>query len=405
MDCTTRTRVWIASHSNPLLRLVGFMGTVPGSELNFRLFLMGVGRRGNSRYLYIQFQFRGRTYIRSSRTTDKRAAEQMEREWKRTLHAQQFLGQRERITIREAVVLFVDSKRGTPNHRNLVAHARVLDRTFRTGRYLDEITTEDAERLLRDREQEGASPATIRHLFNLLSGTRKNAKRLGYQASDFELPTLKMGKSRLRYLSPPEEARLLAELNPLRSIAGLPSYERRRPSLVGQMWDVHDLVILLLDTGARYSEIANIEWRQVGLEDRTIHLWRPKVQNESVLYMTDRTARVLQRRFGDRRGSVYVFQNKRGGKRGYASIAIRRAIRRAKLEDCCIHTLRHTHASRLIQNGMSLYEVKEVLGHSDIKTTMRYAHLERREISSRARDVMDRLNKESIGLGSSLIGA
>jgi integrase len=356
---------------------------------------MGVSRRDNSRYWYIQFQFQGRTYIRSSRTTDKRAAEQMEREWKRTLHAQRFLGQRERITIRDAVALFMSSKQGTPNHRNLAAHARTLERTFRSGRYLDEITTEDTERLLRDREREGASPATIRHLFNLLGGTRKNAKRLGYQASDFDLPAVKVDKSRLRYLSAAEEGCLLAELDPHRPIQGVPPYERRRPSLIRQMWDVHDLVVLLLDTGARYSEIANLEWRQINLDDGTIHLWRPKVQNESVLYMTDRAAQVLRRRFADRRSSRHVFQNKKGGKRGYAGIAIRKAIRRAQLEDCCIHTLRHTHASRLIQNGMSLYEVKEVLGHSDIKTTMRYAHLERREVLSRARDVIDRLNREA----------
>ena len=338
---------------------------------------MSVGRRGNSRYLYIQFQFQGRTYVRSSRTTDKRAAEQMEREWKRTLHAQQFLGQRERITIREAISLFIESKKGTANYRNLVTHARTLDRSLCTGRYLEEVTTEDTERLLRDREREGVSPATIRNLFHLLSGTRKNAKRLGYHVSDFEVPTVKMGKHRLRYLSQEEEGRLLGEVDPRRSIPGLPPYDRRYPSLVRQMWDVHDLVILLLDTGARYSEIANIEWRRINLAERTIQLWRPKVQNESVLYMTDRTAHVLRRRFVERRGGAYVFQNKKGGKRGYAGIAIRKAIRRAQLEDCCIHTLRHTHASRLIQNGMNLYEVKEVLGHSDIKTTMIYAHLEK----------------------------
>ena len=65
------------------------------------------------------------------------------------------------------------------------------------------------------------------------------------------------------------------------------------------------------------------------------------------------------------------------------------------LRDCRIHTLRHTHASRLIQNGMSVYEVKEILGHSDIKTTLRYAHLEQRQVSSKARDVINRLNRNS----------
>ena len=61
-----------------------------------------------------------------------------------------------------------------------------------------------------------------------------------------------------------------------------------------------------------------------------------------------------------------------------------------------IHTLRHTHASRLVQNGMSVYEVKEILGHTDIKTTLRYAHLEQRQVTSKARDVMNRLNQMSL---------
>jgi hypothetical protein len=44
---------------------------------------------------------------------------------------------------------------------------------------------------------------------------------------------------------------------------------------------------------------------------------------------------------------------------------------------------------------MSIYEVKEIRGHSNIKTTMRYAHLEKRDVSSRARDVINKLNKET----------
>ena len=161
------------------------------------------------------------------------------------------------------------------------------------------------------------------------------------------------------------------------------------------MQDAFDLVILLLDTGARYSEIANIEWRNIDLTDRTIQLWRSKVENETVLFMTDRVFDVLSRRL-DTKSSPFIFNNRDGAPRGYCTQSIRKAILRAGLQNCRVHTLRHTHASRLIQNGMSVYEVREILGHSDIKTTMRYAHLESRQVTSKARDVINRLNQSSI---------
>jgi site-specific recombinase XerD len=103
--------------------------------------------------------------------------------------------------------------------------------------------------------------------------------------------------------------------------------------------------------------------------------------------MTDRVFEVLSRRASTDAGR-FVFCNRNGDARGYSAMSIRKPLQRAGLHDCKIHMLRHTHASRLIQNGMSVYEVMEILGHSDIKTTMRYAHLEQRQVTSKARDGM-----------------
>lgn len=55
------------------------------------------------------------------------------------------------------------------------------------------------------------------------------------------------------------------------------------------------------------------------------------------------------------------------------------------------HDLRHTCASRLIQNGMSLYEVSNILVHVNVQTTQRYAHLENVDVGSKARDVMEQV--------------
>lgn len=355
---------------------------------------MTVLKRGNSRHWYIQFQLAGKTHIRSARTTNKKAAEQMEIDLKAKLHAQQFLGYRETVSIRKALEDFCESKTGTPNHRTLISSAKVVIRLMAVGRPLHDLSLHDLERFKRDRMVEGASPQTIKHNLNLIRGAWKLARKLGYQVSELEFPQIKMPKMPLRYLADEEERRLLAALDPKREGNGLRPFAERDNEMKRYMQDAYDLVVLLLDTGARYSEIANIQWSRINLAERTINLWRPKVQNEAILYMTDRSHAILSRRAVERE-CFYVFANKRGQARGYASQSIRKALRKAGLQDCRIHTLRHTHASRLIQNGLSVYEVREVLGHTDIKTTMRYAHLEAKQVTSKARDVINRLNFQS----------
>jgi integrase len=351
-------------------------------------------KRGNSKYWYIQFQMNGQTYIRSARTTNKKAAEQIETDWRAKLHAQQFLGHRDRLSVREAINQFCDSKNGTPNHRGLLSSVKVLARLLPLHKPMDELSSHDLERFKRDRAASGTGPQTIKHNLNLIRGAWKFARKLGFQVSELEFPQIKLPRTPLRYLTDDEERRLLACLDPHREGTGLRPYAERDAVTKRCMQDGYDLVVLLLDTGARYSEIANIEWSRVNLADRSINLWRPKVQNEAVLYMTDRSFDILTRRKAQGEAQ-HVFVNRNGGPRGYVSQSIRKALRKAGLQDCRIHTLRHTHASRLIQNGMSIYEVREVLGHTDVKTTMRYAHLETRQVTSKARDVINGLNRKA----------
>ena len=319
----------------------------------------------------------------------------MENEWKSKLHAQVTLGYREEITLKDAIDQYCESRRDTPNHRGLLLHTKVVLRNIPGSKLLHDLTGSDLERLKNTRIKEGRSPQTIKHSLNLVSASLKRARKMGYRVAEIQMPGVKLSKHRLRYLSSDEEKRLLTELDPQRESTGLQAFNARNPLIKQQMQDAYDLVVLLLDTGARYSEIANIEWSRIDLNTLTINLWRPKVQNETIVFMTERVAVILQRRFESKTGP-HVFSNKRGRARGYAPIAIRKAIKRAGLHDCCIHTLRHTNASRLVQNGLSVYEVREMLGHTDIKTTMRYAHLEQRQVASRARDLLNVITSSDI---------
>ena len=153
--------------------------------------------------------------------------------------------------------------------------------------------------------------------------------------------------------------------------------------------DSYDLVVLLLDTGCRLNEIQTLPWKQVDLNNGCLHIWRSKSRNESILYLTDRCLEIMRRRSETRSGK-FVFSNRNGQARQW-NLAIRRAIKRAGLQDVSIHTFRHTAASRLVQNGVSLQETQEILGHSTPIMTARYAHLAKKEVAKKARDALNRM--------------
>src|ERR1035437_2901530 len=163
-------------------------------------------------------------------------------------------------------------------------------------KHIDELKSHDLGKFKRDRIAEDVGAECTKYGLLLIRGTLKFAQQLGYQVSDIAFPQIKLAKNSLRHLSDDEERRLLVALNPLRHGAGLPPVAERSAEMQRSLQDAYDLVILLLDTGARYSEIANIEWSRIDLASRTIHLWWQKVQNETVLYMTDRVFEVLSHR-------------------------------------------------------------------------------------------------------------
>lgn len=359
--------------------------------------IMGVIKRGNSKYWYVQFQLNGRTYIKSSQSTEKRVAESIEAEWRRQLVHQSLTGVKERIKVGLATEMFGASKRDMASHPHLVRHLSTLVELLAHRTYFDEMTSADLEKIRLNRQQLGYANQTIKHLLGAFSGTVKYIGRMGYQIPVVEYPKIQISRGKLRYLSFEEERQLLRANDPVRDIKGMAPYGQRPHGTQREMDDLYDFLVLLIDTGARYGELSGLTWRNVDFQQKSIGLWRPKVRNESVLFMTDRVHDIFQKRLKIK-SSDFVFQNREGKARGYIASTLRRAFDRARLFDCSAHTLRHTHATRLIQNGLNLYEVKEMLGHADIKTTMRYAHIEQRSTSIKAREVMDRINKVQMSL-------
>ncbi|MCZ4368781.1 site-specific integrase [Sulfitobacter dubius] len=132
---------------------------------------------------------------------------------------------------------------------------------------------------------------------------------------------------------------------------------------------------LLVVTGARRGEVLNAKWEDIDLDRR---MWRiPKAKSGQARYIPlgENALRVLDTVQGISR-SDYPFGNPKTGK-PYRHLysAWHVARERAGLPEVRMHDLRHSFASFLINEGRGIYEVQKLLGHTQIKTTQRYAHL------------------------------
>lgn len=349
-------------------------------------------KQKHSQYWYSKFAYNGKTYCRSTKTPNKALAEKLDDAHRNEIITRSVLGEGEdEILFKTIADKFIKTK-GPQQQKTYNAHMRFIktvwdyeffDVSALTYRIVDEIV--DAKRAT------GVSNSSIHALLSLIRGIHKHAQKLKFKVQPISIPSVKLPKGRLRFLTPAEEAKLLAELDPLREINPAIPTEARLDEIDFYKYDGSDLVVLLLSLGCRYTEAASLEWKQVDFKEGVIHLWRSKTSNETILYMTNKAKEVLQRRYANRASENFVFTcyGKDECRGANISFPIYKAIKRAGIQGATIHTLRHTTLSRLAQAGMSLHEVKEIAGHSHITTTMRYSHLIKSDVTKKAAELLN----------------
>ena len=132
---------------------------------------------------------------------------------------------------------------------------------------------------------------------------------------------------------------------------------------------------LLLLTGARKSEVLKARWEHVRPNQRLLTVPLSKSGKPRYIPLSDE-AIMLIRAIPRQPGTPWLFPGHAPGKPLSDVYVFWNKLRRGLgLADVRIHDLRHTFASFLVNAGHSLYEVQKLLGHSDPRTTMRYAHL------------------------------
>lgn len=147
-------------------------------------------------------------------------------------------------------------------------------------------------------------------------------------------------------------------------------------------------IMLLLLTGARRNEITQARWEHVFWDERKLHVPISKSGKPRWISLSA-SAIGLLRSIPRCAGNDYIFPAPTTGRPSPSLWFPWKRIRdRAGLGDVRLHDLRHSFASFLVNEGVSLYVVQGLLGHANAKTTQRYAHLQS-DTLSRATDVVD----------------
>ena len=227
---------------------------------------------------------------------------------------------------------------------------------FDENRAADEVTRKDIEAFKEWMLKTGRTKKTInlylgifRVMFNLAVKDEEIAKNPFKKENEFKLEPVK-----IKYLEKSGDNILLS---------AAPDYFK-------------DIIITALNTGLRRGNIINLEWSNLDFNFHIIEITKNKGNKHIKLPMNN----VLYNLFKNKeRISKYVFTNPRTGDKWNTTVfneEWRKIRARAQMPELKFHGLRHTVCTRLIKEGVPLPVVKEIMAHSDIKTTMQYNHIE-----------------------------
>jgi integrase len=135
-------------------------------------------------------------------------------------------------------------------------------------------------------------------------------------------------------------------------------------------------VLLAITTGARRGELLALTWRDLDLEASCAYVCTSKNGDRRTLPLTPAAVTELERHRPKKDAEQLVFRSRRRALEPFHFEAMWREARdRAGLADLRFHDLRHTCASYLAQQGASIIELADVLGHKTLSMVKRYSHL------------------------------
>jgi integrase len=235
-----------------------------------------------------------------------------------------------------------------------------------TGRSISAISRQDVANYIDNRLDDGIAKGTVNLEISTLSAAYTFAiKYWGWPLINPVLGQhLKADEGRLRWLDHSENRSLKASTRRSRASIFLP-----------------DFIALAVNTGCRKSELLQLSWKHVDLDAGIIVIdgSNSKTGKRRIIPLNQTARQALENReqFKNKYcpSTHWVFAKKNGERLKSIDKQFAHCVKNAGIEDFRIHDLRHTFASWLVTKEVPLLHVKELLGHSSIKMTERYAHL------------------------------
>jgi integrase len=236
--------------------------------------------------------------------------------------------------------------------------------------FLYKISKKQIQEYIQKRSEE-VEPATVNQEIKRLRHILNKAIEWGYLKENpcKGIKNMKEPSGRIRYLSHEEMDKLLQACD-VSSLAEKPNNKGRTFSKMITAY-LKAIVQIAIHSGMRRGEIMNLRWKDIDFKERRIILENTKNNERRAIPMNDTLCHVLQS-LPIHLHAEKVFPDINGN---MVTVTFERACKRAGIEDFRFHDLRHTFASYLTMGGWNIRTVQTLLGHKDLRMTMRYSHL------------------------------
>ena len=136
----------------------------------------------------------------------------------------------------------------------------------------------------------------------------------------------------------------------------------------------HRLIIQLgYSAGLRVSEIINLKWKDIDFQRSTIHIKQSKGKKDRILMLSPKVKKGLKRLSLKQKGHIFITnRNKKYSQRAIQQIIKNAALKAGIKKRVTPHTLRHSFATHLLEQGVDIRHIQALLGHTRLQTTQLY---------------------------------